>query len=344
MTWSLAGKTILFFGPQTFGYEVEIAEAMRRNGASVFYRSDKPNQSLLSKVFGRLVPKLLWLYSDQIFAKWLADLGPNHCDMVLVVKGEGLSPAFIDKLRAKYPHAIFILYLWDSIRNIRSVEAKIPKFDFAYSFDPIDCQANPKLKYRSLFFLTKFLQRSPVRGNGCFFIGTLNGDRPAVIAKVANAIPSQVGFDYWLFVRSEIELRCRKIIDKSLASLDNFRLLRRPMTVEMIREKFSLSCAILDIEHPNQNGLTMRTFEVLASGKKLITTNSNIGNCDFFDSKRICVINRDHPILSESFFNSDPLPLPDSFFEKYSLDGWLKEILGECRIQTSQGQNAQAHN
>ena len=46
--------------------------------------------------------------------------------------------------------------------------------------------------------------------------------------------------------------------------------------------------AVLDIEHPKQVGLTMRTFEVLASGRKLITTNRSIINHEFYDPLRMC--------------------------------------------------------
>ncbi|CAC9442957.1 hypothetical protein [uncultured Gammaproteobacteria bacterium] len=42
-----------------------------------------------------------------------------------------------------------------------------------------------------------------------------------------------------------------------------------------IADLFKSSKVVLDITHPNQKGLTSRTFEALRSGSKLITNNEN---------------------------------------------------------------------
>jgi hypothetical protein len=44
---------------------------------------------------------------------------------------------------------------------------------------------------------------------------------------------------------------------------------------EEIADLFKSSKVVLDITHPNQKGLTSRTFEALSSGSKLITNNEN---------------------------------------------------------------------
>lgn len=327
MNAQLSGKTVLFFGPETFNYENEIVRELKRMGALVYFRSDKPGKTFLVKALLRLVPRLLWRYSDKVFTAWLEASGPSDCDIVFVVKGEGLSPSFIDLLRAKYPRAQFVLYLWDSLKNVRQVGMKLPKFDRIYSFDPLDCRNNAKFKYRPLFFLPAYRERVPQLGSGCFFIGTLNGDRPTVISLLLRACPKDVEIDYWLFVRSGVELFVRKVIDRPLTQLASARMLRRPMTSASIGKHFQAAAAIIDIEHPNQRGLTMRTFEVLASGKKLITTNQNVANHDFYDPARICIIDRVNPKLSAGFLNSPMTPLPPEFFEKYALHGWITEIL-----------------
>ena len=61
------------------------------------------------------------------------------------------------------------------------------------------------------------------------------------------------------------------------------------MSQEEIISLISKSKAILDINHPSQVGLTMRTFETLGANKKLITTNENIKIYDFFDKENIDV-------------------------------------------------------
>jgi hypothetical protein len=328
---SLSGKSILFFGPETFNYEKEIVSGLESNGASVIFRSDKPGGSFFLKVLLRLFPRLLWGYADRILGRWLSANGPAHCDVVLVIKGEGLSPKFLDLLKSKYPDATLILYLWDSVKNVRNVESKLSRFDCLFSFDKGDCLEYPAFKYRPLFFLERYLASIPTAGSGCFFIGTMNGDRPAVISRLVHSLPKDIKFDYWLFVRSNIELFVRRIFDSALKGLDPSRLLRKPMSAQVVSQHFSESAAVVDIEHPNQLGLTMRTFEVLASGKKLITTNKSIASHDFYDASRICIVSRNKPQIDTAFIESPAAPLPDSFYRKYSLQGWLAEIMA-CEI------------
>jgi hypothetical protein len=87
------------------------------------------------------------------------------------------------------------------------------------------------------------------------------------------------------------------------------------------------SCqAVLDIHHPGQSGLTMRTFEVLASGKKLITTNENVRNHDFYDPTLISIIDRNNPIINLNFLELESKVISQSFFSMYSCKGWLTEI------------------
>lgn len=329
MSLDLSGKKVLFIGPQTFGYEKEIVGALERVGATVSYRSDKPGDTFLLKVILRLFPKVLWAYSDRVFSRWVEDYAPVDCDVVFIIKGEGLSPVFLDKLRAKYKRAKFVFYLWDSIKNVRDVERKFSKFDHLYSFDPDDCRQNPDLKYRPLFFLDKYWAAEPSSGKGCFFIGTLNGDRPAVISRLLRVLPPSVRLNYLLFVRNRIELVIRRFFDSSLRQLAKSRLLKKPMSSESINANFKESAVIVDIEHPEQVGLTMRTFEVLASGKKLITTNKSISSHEFFHPSRITVIDREWPQIDINFINASMEPLPVEFYKKYSLQGWLEEVL-EC--------------
>jgi hypothetical protein len=71
----------------------------------------------------------------------------------------------------------------------------------------------------------------------------------------------------------------------------------------------------------------MRTFEVLVKGKKLVTTNSTIKNEDFYHPNNVYIINRGDDIhLNHDFFDNPFIPLPITFYEKYSLKGWIDEI------------------
>jgi hypothetical protein len=325
----LGGKRVLFFCPKTFNYENEILHEMEAMGAEVFFHSHLPSEHPWVKGLFRIIPKALWLISDLCFFSWLENIRLQNCDYILVIKGEGLTPRFIKALRVRYPDSHIVLFLWDSIQNVRHVEFKYSFFDKIFSFDPVDCKKVAHFNYRPLFFINKYLnENKALSGQGIFFLGTLNGDRPKVIYRLVASLTAEILFDYWLFVRSKIELALRKIVDRSLRKLDSARFLFAPMSSELAVSHFKECLVVLDIEHPMQNGLTMRTFEVIASGKKLITTNRYVKNHDFYDPSRICVIDRYNPIIPPDFIKSDVPPVSHDFISKYSLRGWIKEVLG----------------
>ncbi|MGI9316194.1 MAG: capsular biosynthesis protein CpsH, partial [bacterium] len=100
-----------------------------------------------------------------------------------------------------------------------------------------------------------------------------------------------------------------------------------PVPKAEVQRVFYSSRSILDIEHPNQSGLTMRTFETLGCAKKLITTNSKVSQYDFYMPENISIIERHNPVIPDNFFSTNYKPLSPSLYQKYSLEGWLDEIL-----------------
>lgn len=324
----MSGKRIIFFGPKTFGYENAIVHELEQLGADVTFHGQLPSELPWVKAIFRLFPKLAWKYADRYFISWLKQHGPSTCDIVFVVKGEGLSPNFLKHLINSYSNSRLILHLWDSLINCKHIHLKFPYFDSISSFDPEDCNKEPRFRYRPLFFLDKYLNRKQNNtGNGVFFIGTLNGDRPNVINRLIRSWNSTSDFKYWLFVRSSFELMLRKIFDKSLNQIGASHLIYKSMSAETISQHYNECVAVLDIEHPNQSGLTMRTFEVIASGKKLITTNKNIVAHDFYDPARICVIDRNCPSIPDDFLKGPTPALSEEFIAHHSLRGWILDIM-----------------
>lgn len=305
-------------------------------GACVTYFNDKPFNNIFLIIILRVAPKLLWYKSKNIFLDKLASYEKDFFDIIFIIKGEGVSPDLLSWLKINHSQAKFILYLWDSVSNIKNVVEKFSFFDKIASFDPEDCKSFEMVKYRPLFFLNSYKNKYSTTGNGLFFLGTLNGDRRIVVSKINTYINRQINFEYWLFVRSNLEmflLNLHKITNRLLGikfyEIPASRLIRKPMTVEQINSKIESCFAVLDIQHPKQTGLTMRTFEVLASGKKLITTNKSIRNEKFFDPTIIEIIDRANPKLNMKFFEAGSNIMPDYFFEHYSCNGWILDIFSD---------------
>jgi hypothetical protein len=94
-----------------------------------------------------------------------------------------------------------------------------------------------------------------------------------------------------------------------------------------VRQKMLNSECVLDMQHPSNSGLTIRTFEALAAGAKLITFNHHITDYDFYNNKMIQVINFDDFSVDPKLFQSGEAQISHDFYQKYSIYSFLKDIL-----------------
>jgi len=322
----LLNKNIIFICPMTFGYEKEIASALKKMGANVYYRNDRPFEIKIVKALVRLFPKFSWLLFDLVFYRWFCALNLTICDYVFVVRGEGLSPKILKYIKEKYSSAKLILYLWDSVKNIKKVESKFIYFDRVLSYDPFDCKIYKNIIFRPLFYIPNYSSSKKVVNFNVFFVGTLHSDRAEVIFKLNNEIGKYGYFDYNIFFRSRIEYLLKFLFDKYIKKLDAKKITFKAMSADVITQKYSECSAVVDIEHPINTGLTIRTFEVLASGKKLITTNSDIVNYDFFHPSQILVIDRYFPTIGADFFDGNFTYQNADYLSRYTLNSWIRDI------------------
>ena len=112
---------------------------------------------------------------------------------------------------------------------------------------------------------------------------------------------------------------------------------RLPKSIERIKEiipfsksyKYYLdSKIILDIAHPHQKGLSFRPYETIGLRKKLITTNKDIVNYDFYNPNNIFVIEDiDNITIPLEFFKTDYQEIDIKLREKYHIKNWIHNII-----------------
>ena len=90
----------------------------------------------------------------------------------------------------------------------------------------------------------------------------------------------------------------------------------------------SASKVIVDMQHPKQSGLTMRTIEMLGMKKKLITTNKTIKRYDFYNPDNICIVDRNAPQIDLGFLEKPYCELPARIYDKYRIESWITDVLG----------------
>lgn len=332
MNLKLEGKKILFFAPKFFNYEIEIKKKMIEMGAEVDYFDERMNPNNLEKVIIRLKKELLNKKIKKYYQNILEKTKNKKYDYVFFLSPETIKVELLQELKNINKDAKFILYMYDSIKNKKNVLKILNEFDYHFSFDKSDCEYDSRFKFRPLFYLDEYSKYS---SNKLFnydltFIGTVHSDRYQIIKAIKEiALMESLKIKFFMYFPSKIIYFFKKIYDKSYKNTDikdfSFEIMNKNEILSII----SQSKVILDIQHPKQIGLTMRTIEMLGMKKKLITTNKDIANYDFYNSMNICIIDRESPTLDLNFIKSSYKEINKEIYEKYSIGKWIEEIFLE---------------
>lgn len=327
----LKGKRILLIDAKFFGYEIEIKKMLEAMGAKVDFYNERPNDSFFTRVVIRL--KLKSIITSKIkkyYNQLLLETKEMHYDFVLIISPETIPEKHLSALRERNKTSKFILYMWDSFKN-KNVNYDITKyFDKIMTFDENDAKAHNKFIFLPLYYLP--IYRSIATADtehiyDYFLACTIHSDRYKIIRKLKAQVESKGNSFYsFLYFHSKLLFLVRKLYDINFLFAKKNEFSFNAISQSKIAEIISSSKVIIDIQHPGQSGLTNRTFEALGAHKKLITTNKNVKNYDFYNPKNIQVIDRDNPVLNEEFLKGTYQKPSDEIYEKYSLNNWLRTI------------------
>jgi len=325
----------LLICPKFFGYEKDIYQSLVSQGHTVTYIDEKPYNNNIFKILVRLFGKSSFvrlLIKKHILSS--LELTPKKIDYIIVIKGESLSLENVNLLKSRYSDAKFLFYAWDSIKNYPHVVEYLPLFDRCYTFDDKDIEQYPFLTHLPLFYSKDFEvvgpQRASVGKPKIVFAGTVHSDRYRLLGKIYKQYKDTFDFDFFLYFPSKILLV--KFIKDNFLEIIKYKVFGfslRSKTKKEIAEYFLNATAIIDIQHPKQHGLTMRTIEILPLKRKIITTNPEIERYDFFLAENILVIDRELPTLAEEFFVTPYHEIEPEILHGYSVEGWVKKLLAD---------------
>ena len=136
---------VLIITPFFFDYHKRIKRTLEEKGAEVTLIDERPNKSTLTKIFLRKDFKFYRRKRDQYF--WNLLTLKDDFDYILYVKCESPTENALHFLKEHFSKAKHILYLWDSVKNVKNIEAKFKYFDEIYSFDNDDVSKYPFMTY-----------------------------------------------------------------------------------------------------------------------------------------------------------------------------------------------------
>jgi hypothetical protein len=325
----LKDKKVLFFAANSFGYEHAIKSKMEEMGAIVDYFDERPANTFIVKALIRINRNFLSRHIGQYYRKICDQVQAQNYDYIIFIKGESVSKVTLKRLRQEHPHAKIVLYLWDSISNNRNVRSKLSYFDKILSFDRDDVQKYGFV-FRPLFYLDDYKQ---VASQAAFtydalFVGTVHSDRYIFVKNIEKQCSAFGKKMYtYFFFRSAILYYRKKLLDvtykKTKRTDFRFVSLKKAELLALI----SQSACLVDVQHPKQTGLTMRTIEALGARRKLITTNETITTYNFYNAKNILVVDRKNPVINIDFLNTSYQELEDKIYNSYSIESWVNDII-----------------
>lgn len=316
----------MFFSQYFFGYEKKITTEMQKMGAEVYLYDEMSVKRPFERAIVKASSKVFSRQTERYYGDILSEVMNISFDYILFIDSEMPTHKVLKQYRNAFPNSKFCLHMWDSVENLKGVQNKFSFFDYISTFDRKDAD-DYKLVFRPLFFSEEFRAREKRKEYkyDLSFIGTIHSDRYRIIREILKSTHSyffypylQSHFIYFFYKAVKKEFRKARIGDFKFEKLDS----------KTIAEVVEESKAVLDIQHPKQTGLTMRTLEMLGMKIKLITTNSDIVHYDFYNKNNICVIDRKNPKVPNEFYLTEYKEIPQKIYEYYSIRQWINDVLG----------------
>jgi hypothetical protein len=249
-------------------------------------------------------------------------------DILFLVNPEAITSGEVIALKKIHPSLKVYIYMWDSVMNKRRALTLLPVSDRFITFDPEDKKIDARISFLPLFYTRAFegiVSRKAMTYDVCF-VGSLHSDRYRI---VKSACFDGLSAFHFFFSPSRALFFVQRLVFAAFRRVDLQDVSFQSLSFDQISGAMKKSLAVIDIEHPNQVGLTMRTIESLGARKKLITTNANIKEYDFYDSDNICIVNREMVSVEGEFFAKPYKSLRPEIYNKYSLRNWLIEVFGQ---------------
>jgi hypothetical protein len=199
-------------------------------------------------------------------------------------------------------------------------------FDRALTFDRLDAMSHG-LAFRPLFFRDDAIAVGARKQIDIVFVGWLHSDRLAYVRQMQARALSQ-GLKAYAYIFTG-RLTWLKLALKRQARDVHVR----PLPYSRVSQIVAGSRCVLDLPHPAQSGLTMRTIDALGHATKLITTGTDIVNYDFFSPSNIRVVDGTDLDVDRRFVLAPFVPIQEQVRGRYTLDRWLSDVFWPETVQ-----------
>lgn len=319
-------SSVLLVSPKFFKYEERISAAFEHAGHGVTLVDERPSNRAHMRALFRVAPGLVPYVVNAHYRRVWKTIKEQRFDLVLVIKAELIPEWFLDRVTRRSPLATRVIYTYDSFRHSPRALRLGPRFHLKYTFDRADAEHNDEWLYKPLFWDDKvFGSTGGDRSFDLAFVGTMHSDRYREVRSILDCGKNASTF---LYVPARWYFYCRRLVDRRWRDIGFRDVSFKKLALEEVAERFATARAVVDLQKPGQAGLTMRTFEALASGAALVTSNTQVRSEPFYDPRAIFVVEQE-TFRSEVFAEwlSSCRGLEVSQMAKYALSEWVQDIV-----------------
>lgn len=233
-------------------------------------------------------------------------------DTSIFIKADFLSKETIEAISKKSKKSVLIIS--DSINRYPKTKNVLSLFDKVFSFEKKDCK-----KY-NLIFKTNFIYKTTNAIPSHFKYKVFNissyDKRFPILKKIAETL-------HQMHIKNKIIVFSRKENETPYIEFS-----KETLSISKINHYLEQSEIMLDVSRSRQQGLSFRVFESLGLKKKLITTNKDVVNYDFYNAKNIFVIEDvNNIVIPKTFFETKYEEVPDNIISKYLIENWVDELV-----------------
>ncbi|RZJ63916.1 MAG: hypothetical protein EOO45_19795 [Flavobacterium sp.] len=317
----MENKKVLFITFDMSGYYDGVHDELKRRYQTVDYYNTAAIKFKYKNVFQKVSAFFYKLFTGKKlknyykYSQVINSIGGRKYDLTLVIRPDVFFDSQLETFKSNSNR--FIAYYHDSINNIKRKKDVIHFFDKVYSYEKKDV-ADYNLQFISNFIYFDKPAGGPDSTVDGFSV--MSNDYRVSTLKNLAAYFQKNNKTYEFFVMN----------DGKLLTDDLVTFIDKRMYNNQVVEHIKKARIVVDIhKYGVQDGLTFRVFEAMGFRKKLITTNKDIVNYDFYNPNNIVVIDENQEIdIPASFFETPYEDVPVEIYNKYTVAAWLDKVTG----------------
>lgn len=321
---SINKESLLFFGVGFHQYNNYLVDYLSRKYELCHYGTGEfKKDHRFFMCWARYFPTIVRDKYRLCLTNYIKLTQDRHFDYVLVLKGTYFQDNHIELLKRLHPESKFVLYLWDSLKNMENADVLRRHFKTIFSFDTVDCRRYD-FKLRPLFYLDS--NKTQCRKFDISFIGNAHSDRLERLQELKSFCKANsISYKFVIPVGGSVYLKA-KYCKNHLLHNDIDIIRKDSISYPEYLEITKCSKIVVDIPSPHQSGLSIRTIESLAYGVRVITTNKHITEYDNIPSDMYYVWDYKYDKKLLDFITSSQKReyTIDSYF---SIDSFIEELL-----------------